>query len=247
VIERALRAGNAPAVLAYGGRTFVYSVPRRRNPRAKRVVDIALSIPLGALALPVLLFAALGVKLTSRGPILFSQQRASSRVVRSGDGQAVVEVYPFRCLKLRTMVAHADERVHRDHVHSYIRGEAVATDAHGFKVRDDDRITPFGRVLRKTSIDELPQLFNVLRGEMSLVGPRPVPLYELESYPRGALERLLVKPGITGLWQVEGRSRASFDEMVELDVRYAREASFGTDLVLLARTIPSVLRRRGAA
>ena len=214
----------------------------------KRAVDLAIVVPLAVLALPVLVLAAVGVGLTSRGPIVFTQFRASSRARKDPTtGESIVEVYPFRCLKFRTMRVDADEAVHVRHVRAYVRGDVSSTNASGFKVRDDERVTRFGWFLRRTSIDELPQLLNILRGDMSLVGPRPVPLYEVDEYPREALERLLVKPGLTGLWQVEARSRATFAEMVELDILYARSNSIRSDLLLLARTIPSVLGRRGAA
>ena len=243
---RVIRARATPSVLSLGGRTLVFGERRTRSATLKRIADLAIAAPLIVLTAPLLAFAAIGIRLTSRGPIVFAQERASSRV-QPGAGTKVVEVYAFRCLKFRTMSAQADDSAHIEHVRAYVRGEAIPSDADGFKVRDDVRITRFGQLLRRSSIDELPQLFNIVRGDMSLVGPRPVPLYEIEEYPREALERLLVKPGLTGLWQVEGRSRASFAEMVALDIRYARANSLATDLKLMARTVPSVLARRGAA
>ena len=244
---RALRTPGAPSVLLHGGRTLVFGERPARCFALKRVADLAIAVPIALLCLPLLAFAALGVRLTSQGPIVFAQMRASSRVRRQPEGTPVVEVYPFRCFKFRTMSAEADETIHLEHVRTYIRGKAIPASASGFKVRDDDRVTSFGWLLRRTSIDELPQLLNVIRGDMSLVGPRPVPLYEVDEYPREALERLLVKPGLTGLWQVEGRSTASFAEMVALDIRYVRSNSLASDLKLLARTVPCVLARRGAA
>jgi lipopolysaccharide/colanic/teichoic acid biosynthesis glycosyltransferase len=234
-------------VLLHDGCTLVFGDRPTRSHALKRGADLIIAIPLALLSLPLLAVVALGVKLTSPGPVMFGQLRASSRVRRTASGAPIVEVYPFRCFKIRTMRAHADETIHVRHVQTYVRGEATPEGESGFKVRDDDRVTPFGWLLRRTSIDELPQLFNVIRGDMSLVGPRPVPLYEIGEYPRDALERLLVKPGLTGLWQVEARSTASFAEMVELDIRYARSNSLMSDLKLLARTIPTVLTRRGAA
>jgi lipopolysaccharide/colanic/teichoic acid biosynthesis glycosyltransferase len=248
VTSRLLQSETAPIALLHRGHTVVFEHRPARRPLVKRAVDLAIVVPLAVLALPVLVLAAIGVCLTSRGPILFTQLRASSRT-RSDpiSGASVVEVYPFRCLKFRTMRVDADEAVHVQHVRAYVRGEVGATDGSGFKVRDDDRVTRLGWFLRRTSIDELPQLINILRGDMSLVGPRPVPLYEVDEYPSVALERLLVKPGLTGLWQVEARSRATFAEMVEFDILYARSNSIRSDLLLLARTIPRVLGRRGAA
>jgi lipopolysaccharide/colanic/teichoic acid biosynthesis glycosyltransferase len=248
VTSRVLQAEAAPTALSHRGHLVVFEHRPALHPLLKRAVDLAIVVPITILALPVLVLAAMGVGLTSRGPVLFTQLRASSRTRTDPiSGASVVEVYPFRCLKFRTMHVDADEAVHVQHVRAYVRGEVRSTDASGFKVRDDDRVTRLGWFLRRTSIDELPQLLNILRGDMSLVGPRPVPLYEVDEYPKEALERLLVKPGLTGLWQVEARSRATFAEMVELDILYARSNSIRTDLLLLARTIPSVLGRRGAA
>ncbi len=146
----------------------------------------------------------------------------------------------------------ADEKIHKEYVEKLITGEASNVnqgdaDKPLYKLKDDQRITRVGKFIRKTSIDELPQLFNVLKGDMSLVGPRPPIPYEVQKYKPWYLRRVLeMRPGITGLWQVEGRSRTTFDEMVRLDVRYIRNWSFWLDLKILVKTVKVVLRQSGA-
>ncbi len=176
---------------------------------------------------PVLLISALAVKLHDRGPVLHRSRRVG------------VEETVFDCLKLRTMrVGAEDEQAMLE----------AANEADGalFKIRDDPRITPVGRVLRRVSLDELPQLVNVLRGEMSLVGPRPLPVRDYERLDDLQRKRYLVLPGMTGLWQVSGRSSLSFDELVRLDFYYIESWSIWLDLAILIRTVPAVLGRRGA-
>jgi lipopolysaccharide/colanic/teichoic acid biosynthesis glycosyltransferase len=157
---------------------------------------------------------------------------------------------PFNMLKLRTMRSADDDSSHRDYVRQWIReGEAAAQNGSGgervFKLANDQRVTAVGRWLRRFSVDELPQLVNVISGEMSLIGPRPALPYELELYEPWHLRRLQAAPGITGLWQVSGRNHLSFDEMVELDVQYLQSWSFTGDLRILARTVPAMLRGSG--
>jgi lipopolysaccharide/colanic/teichoic acid biosynthesis glycosyltransferase len=207
-----------------------------RFARLKRVLDILGSSALLLALSPVLLLIALAVKLTSRGPILFRQTRI-------GTGAA-----PFAMLKFRTMYTGADHAIHRDFVTQFIKaGVASQGDRAPFKLTNDPRITPLGRILRRTSLDELPQLLNVLRGEMSLVGPRPPLPYEVEQYEAWHRRRVLeAKPGITGLWQVKGRSRTSFDDMVRLDLRYARGCSVWTDIKILLATPAAVISGKGA-
>jgi lipopolysaccharide/colanic/teichoic acid biosynthesis glycosyltransferase len=189
---------------------------------------------------PVMLVAALAVAVSSKGPIVFRQ-------IRVGKGGK-----PFVFYKFRSMYSDADDRIHREYVAKLISGnkaEANTGDAAKpfYKMAQDPRITRVGGFLRKSSIDELPQLFNVLKGDMSLVGPRPALPYEVQKYSPWHLRRLLeVKPGITGLWQVEGRSRLSFDEMVRLDLRYIRTCSIGVDVKILFKTVWVVLFRDGA-
>lgn len=204
----------------------------------KRGIDIAGSA-LGLITLsPLLLALAAAIKLTSPGPVLFRQQRVGQY------GRC------FDFLKFRSMRTGNDPRIHQHYVRRLIthpedaslRGKDGA-----YKITHDPRITRVGRFLRRTSLDELPQLWNVLRGTMSLVGPRPALPYELEAYQTWHRRRLLeAKPGMTGLWQVEGRSRVSFDEMVRLDLRYAMHWSPLLDLKILWRTPLAVLRGKGA-
>jgi exopolysaccharide biosynthesis polyprenyl glycosylphosphotransferase len=204
----------------------------------KRVLDVTVSAMLLALLLPLLLLIALLVKLSSPGPVLFRQRRI---------GQSA---RPFTMLKFRTMKANAEHSVHQKFVTDFIRSGSQpqqAGDNKVFKITDDPRVTRVGRFLRKTSLDELPQFWNVLTGEMSLVGPRPPLQYEVEQYRSWHWRRVLeAKPGVTGLWQVAGRSRTTFDEMVRLDLRYVRSRSLWTDLKILLATPRAVVSGRGA-
>lgn len=204
---------------------------------SKRLFDLVAASLLIVILLPVLIICAILVWRSSPGPIIFRQPRVGVR------GKE------FMFLKFRSMRVDADPALHREYVKKFINGEAEQQQAENgsmFKLVEDPRVTPAGRFLRRTSLDELPQLFNVVRGNMSLVGPRPPIPYELEHYRPEHLRRLAVKPGITGLWQVSGRSRTTFDEMIALDLEYIRRASFLTDLRLLLKTIPVVLNQHGA-
>lgn len=191
--------------------------------RVKRVMDLALSIISLPIVLPTLLIASVAIRIDTPGPALFIQERIG------------MHGRHFRLYKLRTMVADAEEL------------KASVLDSHTvhFKTLDDPRITRVGRFLRKTSLDELPQLFNVIRGEMSLVGPRPTSL-NLATYEAWHERRLEIRPGITGLWQVRGRNAMTFDERVELDLEYIDHLSFANDVKLLAQTVLVVLKGRGA-
>jgi len=212
----------------------------------KRLLDIFGSL-FGIVVLsPLMIAAAIAVKTTSRGPALFRQVRLGK------DGK------PFVFLKFRSMWADADPNVHRQHVAHLIGGEVKDEEDEDkdedrgernawFKIEADPRITPLGRFLRKTSIDELPQFLNVLMGDMSLVGPRPPIPYEVDAYSPWHLRRIFeVKPGITGLWQVEGRGAITFDDMVRLDLQYARHWTVLMDVRILLKTVLVVLQRRGA-
>lgn len=213
-----------------------------RAPRApypgKRLFDVVGALLMLVLLSPLMLLTAAAVAASSRGPVIFRQ-------VRLGQGGR-----PFEFYKFRSMVADGDSAVHREFVTSLIKGSPVVVGESGapvYKLRGDPRVTPVGRLIRKASIDELPQLLNVLRGEMSLVGPRPPLPYEAEQYSAWHLRRILdMKPGITGLWQVDGRSRVPFDEMVRMDLRYSRQCSLRLDLRILLKTIVVVLRCDGA-
>jgi lipopolysaccharide/colanic/teichoic acid biosynthesis glycosyltransferase len=185
---------------------------------------------------PLVLAIVLAIRIDSRGPALFRQRRVGR------------DKRPFTVLKFRTMYSDADEQRHRDYVRTLIGGEEMRRTGGGlYKLHGDDRVTRVGRFLRRWSLDELPQLWNVLRGEMSLAGPRPVLGYEVEIYPAWFEERFAVKPGMTGLWQVSGRNERTYEEMVRLDIEYVRRQSLWLDLSILARTGWTVVTRRGAA
>jgi exopolysaccharide biosynthesis polyprenyl glycosylphosphotransferase len=207
----------------------------------KRGLDILGAILGIVLFSPVMLLAAFAVKTTSPGSVVYKQ-------IRLGHHGA-----PFVFYKFRSMRVDTDSDSHRNFVHRFIRGDSPephqgSAQTPFFKIKQDPRVTPVGRFLRKSSIDELPQLFNVLRGDMSLVGPRPPIPYEVEAYSSWHLRRILdVKPGLTGLWQVEGRSAVSFDEMVRLDLQYARNWSILLDLKIILKTVKVVLQCRGSA
>jgi len=202
----------------------------------KRAMDIAGSALLLVLFAPLLLAIAAAVKASSKGPVLFKQYRVGQYGRR------------FTFLKFRSMRADNDPSVHREYVTKLIAGEAERIPSHAddkgvYKLANDKRITSIGRFLRKTSLDELPQFINVLKGDMSLVGPRPPIPYELAAYQTWHRRRVLeVKPGITGLWQVTGRSRVKFDDMVRLDLRYAMSWSPWLDVKILMRTPGAVIK-----
>jgi len=203
---------------------------------AKRIVDLAVASLLIMALAPFLALVVLAVKLTSKGPVLFVQQR----VGRGGK--------TFRFYKFRTMLPEARDKQHRELMERVItNGEAGRVDEKGavYKLTDDERITRLGRFLRRFSIDELPQLFNVLKGDMSLVGPRPAIPYEVKQYHDRHRRRLEALPGITGLWQVSGRNRLSFEEMVELDIHYIENWSPGLDTRIFFKTIAAVILSRG--
>jgi lipopolysaccharide/colanic/teichoic acid biosynthesis glycosyltransferase len=202
----------------------------------KRAMDIVGSALMVVLCAPLLLMIAIAVKLSSKGPVLFKQHRVGQYGRR------------FTFLKFRSMCADNDPSTHREYVTRLIAGEAERIQASGdgrgvYKLANDKRITRVGMFLRKTSLDELPQFLNVLKGDMSLVGPRPPIPYELAAYQTWHRRRVLeVKPGITGLWQVTGRSRVKFDDMVRLDLRYATSWSPWLDLKILLRTPGAVVK-----
>lgn len=205
---------------------------------ARRVLDMTVAGLVLLLAAPLLLAIMLIIRLDSRGPAIFRQERIG------------LNELPFTVRKFRTMYAEADPAPHREYIAQLVGGAAAnrADDGQAlFKLAVDDRVTPVGRFLRKTSIDELPQLWNVLRGDMSLVGPRPVVPYELEHYSNEQFRRFTVKPGLTGLWQVSGRNEKTYTEMVELDLEYVGRRSLALDLSILLKTFPVVVERKGVA
>ena len=206
----------------------------------KRGIDVLGSALLLVALSPILAAIALAIKLTSKGPVIFEQERL---------GQFGAK---FKCLKFRTMHTNNDPKIHREYVQSFIAGQAKVADSNGnatvvYKLTNDPRVTAVGRFLRKTSLDEFPQFWNVLRGEMSLVGPRPPVPYEFEMYDYWHRRRVLeLKPGVTGLWQVNGRSRTCFDDMVRLDLRYSQTWSLWLDLKILLATPLAVVAGNGA-
>jgi exopolysaccharide biosynthesis polyprenyl glycosylphosphotransferase len=204
-------------------------IPVRHIPyaAAKRITDILISFIALVLAAPALLIVGLLVKLTSRGPIIFKQTRV-------GAGGK-----PFTCYKFRSMCQNA-ETIRTQFLHlNEVSGPV-------FKIKDDPRMTPIGRFIRKFSLDELPQLVNVLRGEMSIVGPRPPVPNEVATYNARQQRRLSVKPGLTCLWQINGRSNIGFDRWVELDILYIETMSFWNDIKIILKTFPAVITGRGA-
>jgi lipopolysaccharide/colanic/teichoic acid biosynthesis glycosyltransferase/GGDEF domain-containing protein len=218
---------------------FPVRTPRRTIADAiKRLLDIVGSAALLVLLSPLFLMIAALVKLRSRGPVIYEQVRVGQNMK------------PFTMLKFRTMYLDADHARHREFVSSFIKADRQECEPGAipfFKLTGDPRITPIGHLLRKTSLDELPQLWNVLRGDMSLVGPRPALPYELEQYKPWHRRRVVeAKPGVTGLWQVTGRSRTTFDEMVRLDLQYARRCSLWTDIKILLATPAAVISGKGA-
>lgn len=192
-----------------------------------RCLDLGLGLLILPTVLPVILIIALAVRLSSPGPAFFVQKRIGQHGV------------PFRMIKFRSMYADAETR------RAALVGQSDR-DGLCLKIRKDPRVTPVGRVLRRWSLDELPQLFNVLKGDMALVGPRPALPSEVAEYPEAAHRRHLVPPGITGLWQVSGRAEIGFDRMIELDLDYVRTASVKTDIAILLRTFRAVWSGRGA-
>jgi exopolysaccharide biosynthesis polyprenyl glycosylphosphotransferase len=193
----------------------------------KRTFDVVVALMLVIFLAPVLAVIALSIKLTSRGPVIY-------RSVRPG-----IAGVPFACLKFRTMYENADQMQAELEEHNVHSGAI-------FKIPRDPRVTSVGRFLRRWSLDELPQLFNVLRGEMSLVGPRPLPQRDYDLLEDWHRKRYLVLPGMTGLWQVSGRSELDFDELVRLDFLYLERWSIFLDLSILLKTVPAVIRARGA-
>jgi exopolysaccharide production protein ExoY len=215
---------------------------------AKRFLDVFLASVALILLFPLMLLIAVLIKLDSSGPVFFTQKRVGAKRQWLGR-QTIWILRNFTMYKFRSMVKNADSSVHETYIRDFVEGRASrSTESSGgkFKLTNDVRVTRVGQLLRKFSLDELPQLFNVLLGDMSLVGPRPVPPYEVACYGDGDHKRLAALPGITGFWQVKGRCQVSFEEMIRMDLEYIRNASLWFDLKILFLTIPAVLSRRGA-
>jgi lipopolysaccharide/colanic/teichoic acid biosynthesis glycosyltransferase len=219
----------------------------------KRVLDVALSGALLLLMGPVFLLVALAIALDDAGPAIFAQQRVRGRRVRK-DGAWIWVLQPFTMYKFRTMRVDADPSLHRTYMEAYVAGDEERLsvlrpgrrDGDSYRPADDPRVTRVGAILRRLSLDELPQLWNVLRGDMSLVGPRPPLPYEVEMYQELHLRRLASRPGITGWAQVRGRTTIGMEQTVRLDLEYIARQSIWLDLKILLLTVPVVLTQRGA-
>lgn len=202
------------------------TVPVVAKPRWKRILDIVLIVLAFPVLLPLMMLIGLLIRIVSAGPILFKQERVGYLGGR------------FLCYKFRTMHVNSDAGIHQGHLNQLMNSDApmVKMDMHG-----DPRIIPFGRLLRSSGLDELPQLINIFCGEMSLVGPRPCVTYEYEKYLPWQRERFNTVPGLTGLWQVSGKNRTTFTEMIQLDIRYARSKTLWLDLKIILKTVPTLL------
>jgi lipopolysaccharide/colanic/teichoic acid biosynthesis glycosyltransferase len=220
----------------------------------KRSLDLTICVLALIFCLPIMLVIALCIKVDSRGPVLFTQKRVGART-DFRNGEMEITNYLFKMYKFRTMYHKVDDGCHRDFIQAYIANDRArmaelqkgsADDANQYKLVGDPRVTPVGRILRKLSLDELPQIFNVIVGDMSLVGPRPPIPYEVELYQPWHYQRLQAKPGITGYWQVIARSSCDFDEMVRLDIEYIKHQSLWLDLKILLLTPLVVLKGDGA-
>jgi lipopolysaccharide/colanic/teichoic acid biosynthesis glycosyltransferase len=231
--------GRAALLEGNANRSFYYL--------CKRCLDVSLAAVILFLLVPVFLLIAALIKLDSRGPVFFTHERIGAKRKRTG-GESVWVVKRFGMHKFRSMRPNADPSVHEAYIRDFVAGRVQPSEESGgkFKLTNDPRVTRIGRLLRRTSLDELPQLFNVLKGQMSLVGPRPVPPYEVACYRNGEHKRLAALPGITGFWQVNGRCQVSFEEMIRMDVEYIRKASLWLDLRILFLTIPAVVCGKGA-
>ena len=242
---------NSPAAQETIGRLERQDLPDLK-PRpvyfvAKRWLDCFGAALLLLVSLPLSVVIAILIKIETPGPVFFTQERIGSR--RSyKNGTLAWEIRTFRLYKFRTMFHNTDQSLHIDYIRAFVQNRAERSTEPGaqFKLFNDPRITRIGRIIRIMSLDELPQLLNILRGEMSLVGPRPVPIYEVAEYKPEHWQRLAALPGLTGLWQISARSQVPFDEMIQLDLEYIRRQSLWFDFKILLGTIPAVLLCRGA-
>ena len=221
---------------------------------AKRIVDVTVVALSMVFLVPLLAFIALLIKWDSPGPAIFRQERVTAKR-RVRNGQVFWEETPFTIYKFRTMRVDAKSTIHRQFIEAYIAGDdkrmaelqsAQKEEESKYKLVQDPRVTRIGSFLRKTSLDELPQLWNVLMGDMSLVGPRPPIPYEVELYLFHHHDRLRTVPGLTGWWQVKGRSATSFEEMVRMDVEYIQQQSVWLDIKIIIMTLTAVVNGKGA-
>jgi lipopolysaccharide/colanic/teichoic acid biosynthesis glycosyltransferase len=245
--QRAARSANgsvayAPAGMAGRGAAEAGALPGVGTVQTSRITEVAIRLldVVGAtlillLLSPLLLLVAALVRIDSPGPAIFRQRRLGK------------DLAPFSVAKFRTMQEGADADAHRTHVEKMIADDEEGGVRPMLKLQEDPRVTRSGSFLRRASIDELPQLWNVLKGEMSLVGPRPPIQYEVDRYPATAFRRFAVRPGVTGLWQVRGRSLLSFPQMIELDAEYVERRSLPLNLKILLLTLPTVVHGKGAA
>ncbi len=211
---------------------------RSRYLRAKRVLDILFTLLIFIPLCLVMAIIAVCIRLDSKGSIFYRQKRVGLNGVE------------FDMLKFRSMYANSNDALHRQSIEKYMNGQKIQDDgdaAMSYKQANDPRITRVGRFIRKSSLDELPQFLNVLRGEMSLVGPRPPVPYEVERYSQRDWLRLAGKPGLTGTWQVYGRSKVTFQDMVTMDIDYLQRQSLSEDLKLIFLTVPVMIQGRGGA
>ncbi len=198
----------------------------------KRLMDIIVSLVMFVVFMPLFVIVSILIKLTSKGPVFYRQIRFGK------DGK------PFIFLKFRSMYNNSDHSIHEKYVEDYMNGNG--NNGGIYKINHDKRITPLGRIIRKTSIDELPQLINVLKGDMSIVGPRPPIHYEYNMKKEIQKNRLKVKPGITGLWQIRGRSNVPFVDMVKMDLKYIRTSSLILDTLIMFETVYIIFNGKGA-
>ena len=230
--------GPKAGIHSFEGLSLVGLTPARISPSSrllKRALDYAVALAMLIVLAPVMLLIALAIRLDSPGPVLFRQQRLGR------------DMHPFTVLKFRTMRADTDQQEHRRYIESIATHQAAPNDNGLYKLDRSDSVTRVGRILRKTSLDELPQLLNVLSGEMSLVGPRPCLDYETKEFAEHHFERFLMPPGLTGLWQVTARAKSTFAEALDMDVEYVRGWSLSLDLHLLLKTPFSLVRMRATA
>lgn len=219
----------------------------------KRTFDIVFTVLALILLLPLMLIMALLIKLDSPGPAIFKQDRVGVKR-KLKDGRTVWALRTFSFYKFRTMRTDIDAKLHQQYMAAYISGneskmselQPDTKSAKSYKLSGDPRITRMGKLLRRLSLDELPQLWNIIKGDMSLVGPRPPIPYEVEKYERRHFRRLAAMPGLTGLWQVSGRCETTFEEMVQLDLEYIEKQSIWLDLMILLKTVPAVITAKGA-
>jgi lipopolysaccharide/colanic/teichoic acid biosynthesis glycosyltransferase len=255
---RAIEQGTGATVGAASALPQLFAVPTVREAAgyrfAKRLLDLVVSAAMMVVLSPLFLLVILAIRLDSPGPAIFSQQRVRGRRIRNVDGSHSWVTEAFTLHKFRTMSTGADDAIHRHYMAAYLRGDEGALgelrpdrkEGEHFRPANDPRVTRVGRLLRKTSLDELPQMWNVLKGDMSLVGPRPPMPYEVELYQERHLPRLAVTPGLTGLAQINGRAGIGFEDTVAWDIEYLHTRSLWLDLTVIVRTIPAVLSAKGA-